>query len=104
MKTKMKTMIITIEGDRASGKTTLAKKICAGRKYSCIDESMIKTDFWAAHIDESVEFLIFDEVSKLDEIYNFFKEKNGVLTINIPCKKPSKIRMPHIILIKQTEK
>lgn len=90
-------MIITIHGKKGEGKTSLAKKICNGKKHCIIEESFLKSPFWGNEIDLNAEVLIIDEVKNYNETFSFFN--TDVLIINRQLKKPLNLKTPDVILI-----
>lgn len=90
-------MIITIQGKQGEGKTTLAKKICKGKKVSFIEEYSLKSPFWASQIDNDTDFILVDNVRDYEETYSVFRAEQ--LTINRPCKEKFDIKMPDVILV-----
>ena len=93
-------MIITIEGKQGEGKTTLAKKICKGKRVSFIQEHSLKSPFWANQMDDDTEILVVDEVANYEETYSLFRA--GILRINRQCKEPLDVKMPDVILVRQS--
>jgi thymidylate kinase len=95
-------MIITIEGKRGEGKTTIADKILNGIKYSYIHENSLKSPFWSSFIEQDSEFLVIDEVVNYEKVYNMFNVDS--LNINRKGKPRLQIKTPNIILIKQSRR
>lgn len=91
-------MIITIEGKQGEGKTTLAKKICKGKKVSFIDEHSLKSPFWTNQMDEDTDIIVVDNVKDFENTYSNFRAKS--LSINRPCKNPINRKMPDVVLVK----
>jgi len=92
-------MIITIQGKQGEGKTTLAKKMCKGKKVSFIEEHSLKSPFWTTQMDNDTDYIVVDGVTNYEETYSIFR--NEILTINRQCKKPVDIKMPDVILVRQ---
>lgn len=90
-------MIITIKGSQGEGKTTLAKKMCKGKKVFFIEEHSLKSPFWTSQMDDNTDFIVVDDVSNYEETYSIFRSE--FLTINRQCKKPFDIKMPNVILV-----
>ena len=91
-------MIITIEGKPNEGKTSLAKKICKGKKASFIQESSLSSPFWTAQMDDDTDFIVVDDVKNYEKTYSKFRCDQ--LTINKQCKEPVIVNLPNVILIK----
>ena len=92
-------MIITIEGHRAEGKSTLAKSIYGCKKTSFIQESSLGSSFWASSLDSCTEVIVVDDVKDYKNTCNFFK--NETIIINERFGNSFDIKTPMVILIKQ---
>ena len=92
-------MIITIQGRKGEGKSTLAKKICKEKKVLFIDEHSLKSPFWTIEIDNDTEFILVDDVTNYEETYSIFISE--ILTIHRQCKEPFDIQMPDVILVRK---
>lgn len=92
--------IITIEGSRESGKSTLARKITAHNKTITIAEYQLMDPFWTSMIKDGTEYVIIEDVKE----YEITKEKFNQKTLSIYKRGlPEKeISMPSIILIKNS--
>ncbi|QQY83413.1 hypothetical protein JJL45_05325 [Tamlana sp. s12] len=90
-------MIITIEGKPSEGKTTLAKKLCKGKKVSFISEVSLKSPFWASQMDDDTEIIVVDDVKHYQESYSIFLSET--LLINTPGEKSVEVKMPDVILV-----
>jgi len=93
-------MIITIEGKRCEGKTTLARKISKGKKVSFIEEHSLKSPFWTNQIHNDTELIVVDDVTNFETTYGIFRAE--ILTINRQCKEPIDVKMPDVILIRKS--
>ena len=92
-------MIITIQGKQGEGKTTLAKKMCKGKKVSFIEEHSLKSPFWTTQIDNDTDYIVVDGVTNYEETYSIFRSE--ILIINRQCKKLVDVKMPNVILVRQ---
>tara|TARA_R110000765_G_scaffold131707_2_gene230211 strand:- start:167 stop:451 length:285 start_codon:yes stop_codon:yes gene_type:complete len=91
-------MIITIEGKRASGKSTLAEKITRGSKTVHASDSMFIGKFWN-FLKKDTEYIIVDDVED-EELFRDIFDKDTI-QVNHLNKKTFSMKTPHIILIKQ---
>ena len=92
-------MIIIIQGKQGEGKTTLAKKMCIGKKASFIEEHSLKSPFWTNQMNDDTDFIVVDDVTNYEETYSIFRSE--ILTINRQCKEPVEVKMPDVILVRQ---
>lgn len=93
-------MIITIEGTRGSGKTTICNKIWKHKKAFFINEQDVKKTFAFERINKETDFIVIDEVLDYDFVYKYFKE--DYLYVNKRFGMPFIIKMPDVILVKQS--
>lgn len=93
-------MIITIQGKRGEGKSTLANEICRDKWSIHINETHLKDPFCFSHTSESTEFIVIDGVCDYDKVFNLFNKDE--LEINTPFEKSYSINMPNIIIIKSS--
>ena len=91
-------MIITIEGGRYEGRTTLAKEICKGKKVLFTDEHSLKSPFWTNQMDDDTDFIVVDDVTNYEETYSIFRGET--LTVNRRYREPFNISTPNVILVR----
>jgi cytidylate kinase len=94
-------MIITIDGKKGEGKTTLVKNICKGKKVSFINECSLVSKFWTCQLDNDTDIIVIDEVKHFNKTYSIFS--NAFLTIENPQKEPFVLNMPDVILVRLNE-
>lgn len=90
-------MIITIEGKKGEGKTSLARDICHGERVFEIEEQMLNSPFWTNEMAFHTETIIVDEVVNYRETRELFNK--DLLEINKKGKHPINIKMPDVILV-----
>ena len=86
-------MIITIQGKKGEGKTSLVKKICKGKKVSFIEECSLKSPFWVNQMDKNTELIVVDNIKHYNDTYGIFRKK--MLIINRRSKEPINV-IPNI--------
>jgi len=91
-------MIITIEGKRASGKTTLAEKITRGSKTVQAFNFMFIGKFWN-FLKKDTEYIVIEGVED-EQLFRDIFDKD-IIEVNHLNKKPFYMKPPHVILIKQ---
>ena len=88
-------MIITIEGKQGEGKTTLAKTILKNKKAIFIYEYDLKNKEWLLDVDNSIDFLVVDEVTKMEKTKLFLTE--NIFKVRGPYTESShKVKLPKI--------
>ncbi len=92
-------MIITIEGERETGKTLLAREISADRETVWLEEYEIDGMFGLSDILESTQLVIIDNVRNYEKTKSIFDKKNIVVQ-KIFCDEKV-ITTPDVILIKE---
>lgn len=92
-------MIITIEGKPGEGKSTLAKKICHGKKTYNITEFDLSGPFWTINMDYDTEIIVVEDVKKYNETYLKFCSQS--LKIEKIFQKTVEIEMPDVVLVLQ---
>lgn len=94
-------MIITIKGKQGEGKTALVKTILRKKKAIFIDQYDLKVKDWLLELDDSIDFLVVDEVTKMKKT-KLFLERN-VFKVRKPYTEGfTDVKLPpNIILIKQ---
>ena len=93
-------MIITIEGKRGEGKTSLAKQITNGKRTIWMAEHNMDTYWGTGLIDETIEYVVIDDIVNMDK-FTHLKDAH-TLIIERPMKPSYEIPMPNFILITQS--
>jgi adenylate kinase family enzyme len=92
-------MIITIEGDKGTGKTTMAGKIVKGAVSFYSTPIELYNPFWTSNMSPTTQYIVIDGIDKgYGNIKKMFNKK--MLNINRKDGKKFSIVMPTIILVK----
>ena len=91
-------MIVSIEGKPGDGKSSFAKKIMHNFKHIYLYGWQINKPFWTRLINESIDWIIVDDVKNMDEAKTLFRSE--YLEIEKRGEYPYFIPMPNVILIK----
>ena len=94
-------MITLITGKKASGKSSMVKKITNGAKTVYVPEYGLEHPFWTSmnEIKADVKFIVIDEATDASKLKELF---NDTLTVSEALKKEYSISTPDIIIVSQT--